>query len=257
MSARNENSASVAALAGEPGEAAARYVAIICDGNARWACAHALSVTEGHRAATNRVLACVRDARLLGVKELTIYSFSTENWSRPREEIDGLMALIGRRVELETPRLHDDGVRMRFIGRREGIPAGLLQAMDRAESLTGDNDGLKLFVALNYGGRAEILDAALRFIGGDEPDFGACLYAPEMHEPDVIIRTGGERRLSNYLLWQAAYAELVFCEELWPDFNYDALEAALFEFADRQRRFGGRTALAAGDAMDGREVAWR
>jgi undecaprenyl diphosphate synthase len=245
MSARQDNSASVTALASEPSETRARYVAIICDGNARWARAHALSVVEGHRAATNRVLACIRDATRLGVRELTIYSFSTENWSRPREEIEGLMELIGRRVELETPRLDAEDVRMRFIGRRQSIPPTLAHALDRAESLTTDNGGLKLFVALNYGGRAEILDAARRFGGTTEQEFREFMYAPEMHDPDVIIRTGGERRLSNYLLWQAAYAELVFRDELWPDFNRAAFEAALAEFADRQRRFGGRSAITA------------
>jgi undecaprenyl diphosphate synthase len=231
----------------------ARFVAIICDGNARWAAAHAMSIIEGHRVAANRVLSCVRDAIELGIEELTIYSFSTENWSRPGEEIDGLLALIGRRIELETPSMHAAGVRMRFIGRRERVPAALRAAMDRAERLTSDNEGLRLFVALNYGGRAEILDAAKRFSGGDEEGFHACMYAPDMHDPDVIIRTGGERRLSNYLLWQAAYAELVFREELWPDFSRTALADTLAEFGARQRRYGGREPLALAGEAAGRE----
>jgi undecaprenyl diphosphate synthase len=242
MSERLAGASSNGAAARERRTVAARYVAIICDGNARWARAHALTVTEGHRAATNRVLACVADALALGIEELTIYSFSTENWSRPREEIDGLMELIAQRVELETPRLHTAQVRMRFIGRREHVPPRLSRAMDRAESLTRENGGLKLFVALNYGGRAEILDAAGRFEGTSEQEFRELIYAPEMHDPGVIIRTGGERRLSNYLLWQAAYAELVFCDELWPAFSRAAFEACLGEYSSRQRRFGRRTA---------------
>ncbi len=203
-----------------------------------------MSVIEGHRVAANRVLACVGDAIELGVEELTIYSFSTENWSRPREEIEALFGMIGKRIARETPRLHDLGVRMRFIGRREQVPATLRSAMDDAERTTSKNEGLKLFVALNYGGRAEILDAARSFRGSSEQEFRALMYAPEMHDPEVIIRTGGERRLSNYLLWQAAYAELVFRDELWPDFNREAFADALAEFSLRQRRFGAREAIA-------------
>jgi undecaprenyl diphosphate synthase len=168
------------------------------------------------------------------------------------------MELIGRRVELETPRLDAEKVSMRFIGRRKSVPPRLARAMDRAESLTRENGGLKLFVALSYGGRAEILDAARRFGGTTEQEFREFMYAPEIHDPDVIIRTGGERRLSNYLLWQAAYAELAFRDELWPDFNRGAFETALAEFADRQRRFGGRSALVAtSQAAASRELAPR
>ncbi len=226
-------------------QSTARHVAIICDGNARWAEAHGLSVRAGHEAAADTVLARVEDAPRLGIEELTIYSFSTENWSRPSEEIDGLVDLLAQRVELETPRLHAEGLRMRFIGRRDGVAPALAEAMERAERLTEGNAGLKLFVAFNYGGRAEILDAARRFRGSTEQEFRELLYAPEMHDPDMIIRTGGERRLSNYLLWQAAYCELVFCDELWPDFTRQAFEDALAEFARRQRRFGGRAATTA------------
>jgi undecaprenyl diphosphate synthase len=235
----------------EPLQSTAHYVAIICDGNARWAEANSLSVRAGHEAAADTVLARIDDATELGVEELTIYSFSTENWSRPSEEIDGLVDLLARRIERETPRLHEEGVRMRFIGRREGIAPSLVEAIERAEALTASNVGLKLFVAFNYGGRAEILDAARSFHGATEQEFRELLYAPEMHDPDVIIRTGGERRLSNYLLWQAAYAELVFCEELWPDFTRLAFEGALAEFPHRQRRFGGR-AINGAAAMGGR-----
>jgi undecaprenyl diphosphate synthase len=221
-------------------EHAARYVAIITDGNGRWARAHGVPVTEGHSAGADTVKARLRDAAEFGVRELTVYSFSTENWSRPAEEVAGLMEMFSKRIASETPELHDEGVRMRFIGRREGVSAELVRQMSWAEEVTGANERITLFVAFNYGGRAEIVDAARRFEGGSEEDFRACLYAPEMHDPDLIIRTSGERRLSNYLLWQSAYSELVFRDELWPDFSRAALEEALAEYDARQRRFGGR-----------------
>jgi undecaprenyl diphosphate synthase len=218
----------------------ARYVAIITDGNGRWAREHGVPVNEGHDAGADTVKARLRDAAEFGVLELTVYSFSTENWSRPAEEVAGLMAMFSTRIAGETPELHEEGVRMRFIGRREGISGELVERMDWAEELTARNERITLFVAFNYGGRAEILDAATRFTGGSEEDFRACLYAPEMHDPDLIIRTSGEQRLSNYLLWQSAYSELIFREELWPDFSRDALAESLAEFSRRRRRFGAR-----------------
>ncbi len=225
---------------GEQAAQSARYVAIITDGNGRWARAHGRPVNEGHSAGADIVKARLRDATELGVKELTVYSFSTENWSRPAEEVQGLMEMFSRRIVDETPELHEEGVRMRFIGRREGVSAELVERMRSAEALTDANRRITLFVAFNYGGRAEILDAARRFKGTTEEEFRACLYAPEMHDPDLIIRTSGERRLSNYLLWQSAYSELVFRDELWPDFTREALEQSLAEFSERRRRFGGR-----------------
>ena len=221
-------------------EHAARYVAIITDGNGRWARAHGVSVTEGHSAGADTVKARLRDAAEFGVRELTVYSFSTENWSRPAEEVAGLMEMFSKRIASETPELHDEGVRMRFVGRREGVPQELVRQMSWAEEVTGANERITLFVAFNYGGRAEIVDAARRFEGGSEHEFRACLYAPEMHDPDLIIRTSGEQRLSNYLLWQSAYSELVFRDELWPDFSREAFEQSLAEFASRRRRFGRR-----------------
>jgi undecaprenyl diphosphate synthase len=218
----------------------ARYVAIITDGNGRWAREHGVSVNEGHDAGADAVKDRLRDAAELGVLELTVYSFSTENWSRPPEEVAGLMEMFSRRIGQETPELHEEGVRMRFIGRREGVSAELVARMQSAEQLTAQNERITLFVAFNYGGRAEIIDAARRFQGGTEEEFRACLYAPEMHDPDLIIRTSGEQRLSNYLLWQSAYAELVFRDELWPDFSREALEQSLAEFSRRRRRFGAR-----------------
>jgi undecaprenyl diphosphate synthase len=218
----------------------ARYVAIITDGNGRWAQRRGLSVEDGHRAGADNVKARLRDAVEFGVRELTVYSFSTENWSRSDAEVAALMAMHGERIEVETPELHQEGVRMRFIGRREGIDPHLVERMAWAEELTDRNDRITLFVAFNYGGRAEIVDAARKFTGSTEEEFRDHLYAPEMHDPDLIIRTSGERRLSNYLLWQSAYSELVFRDELWPDFSRSAFEASLAEFEARRRRFGGR-----------------
>jgi len=228
----------MAGPAAEP--ARARYVAIITDGNGRWAKRRKLPVVEGHRAGADTVKARLRDAVDLGVEELTVYSFSTENWSRPRAEVSALMRMLSQRIRAETPELRDEGVRMRFIGRRDGVSKRLQSQMDWAEEQTAQNDRITLFVAFNYGGRAEIVDAARRFAGESEEDFRALLYAPEMHDPDLIIRTSGEQRLSNYLLWQSAYSELVFRDELWPDFSREAFEASLEEFAARRRRFGGR-----------------
>lgn len=220
--------------------ASARYVAIITDGNGRWAQRRGLPVVEGHRAGADTVKARLRDAAELGVEELTVFSFSTENWSRSEEEVGGLMRMFGERIATETPELRSEGVRMRFLGRREGVAADLVERMDWAEAETADNERITLFVSFNYGGRAEIVDAARSFDGDSEEEFRRHLYAPEMHDPDLLIRTSGEQRLSNYLLWQCAYSELVFRDELWPDFGREAFEESLGEFAARGRRFGKR-----------------
>ncbi len=244
------------AAAGQP--VAARYVAIITDGNGRWARARGVPVNDGHSAGADTVKARLRDAAELGIEELTVYSFSTENWSRPAEEVQGLMEMFSRRIAGETPELHEEGVRMRFIGRREGVDERLAEQMAWAEELTGANERdhavrrVQLRRARRDPRRRPALcsqrvarAAAGRQAGplalqSDEAEFRACLYAPEMHDPDLIIRTSGERRLSNYLLWQSAYSELVFREELWPDFTREALEQSLAEYAERRRRFGGR-----------------
>jgi undecaprenyl diphosphate synthase len=218
----------------------ARYVAIITDGNGRWAQARGLPVLEGHQAGADTVKARLRDAAELGVKELTVFSFSTENWTRPQAEVQGLMAMFSQRIDRETPELDEEGVRMRFVGRREGLDPELRRRMDWAEELTAGNERITLFVAFNYGGRAEIMDAARSFSGETEEDFRRHLYAPDMHDPDLLIRTSGEQRISNYLLWQLAYAEFVFRDELWPDFSREAFIESLDEFAARARRFGAR-----------------
>ena len=227
----------------------ASYVAIITDGNGRWAQARGLPVLEGHRAGADTVKARLRDAVDLGITELTVYSFSTENWSRSEEEVSGLMEMFAERIDSETPELRDEGVRMRFVGRREGVDPELVRRMDWAEAETAHNDRIAFFIAFNYGGRAEILDAAEKYVAGHtgplgqgrgEDAFRKCLYAPEMHDPDLLIRTSGEQRISNYLLWQCAYSEFVFTDVLWPDFSRADLEAALDIYGARKRRFGGR-----------------
>jgi len=215
-------------------------VAIITDGNGRWAQNRGESPLAGHEAGADTVKARLKDAARLGIEELTVYSFSTENWNRSESEVAGLMAMFGQRIDVETPELDAEDVRMRFIGRRAGVSQELQEKMDWAERTTADNTRITLFVAFNYGGRAEIVDAARTFTDGDESDFAKLLYAPDMHDPDLLIRTSGEQRISNYLLWQCAYSEFVFRDELWPDFTTEAFEESLAEYARRKRRFGGR-----------------
>src|SRR3954447_11619769 len=210
------------------------------DGNARWAQARGLPVLAGHRQGAKVLKQIVKDAVKLGVNELTVYAFSTENWQRPRDEVEGLMEMFAELIDSETPELNEEGVRMRFIGRRDEVSARLQERMNWSEAETDSNTRMTLFVAFNYGGRAEILDAAARFKGGSEEDFQRLLYAPEMSDPDLLIRTSGEIRLSNFLLWQCAYSELVFTETLWPDFSEADLSDALEEFKARRRRFGAR-----------------
>jgi len=210
------------------------------DGNARWAEARGLPVLAGHREGAKTLKQTVKDAVKLGITELTVYAFSTENWQRPRAEVDGLMEMFAELIDSETPELDEQGVRMRFIGRRDEVSERLQERMNWAEAETATNSRMILFVAFNYGGRAEILDAAARFDGGSEEDFQSLLYAPEMSDPDLLIRTSGEIRTSNFLLWQCAYSELVFTEKLWPDFAEDDLRAALDEYEARGRRFGAR-----------------
>ena len=210
------------------------------DGNARWAQGRGLPVLAGHREGAKALKRTVRHAVKHGVEELTVYAFSTENWSRPSDEVEGLMAMFAELIESETPELDEEGVRMVFIGRREEVSADLREKMGWAEEKTLANDRMKLFVAFNYGGRAEIVDAAERYEGGGEEAFAKLLYAPDMNEPDVLIRTSGEQRVSNFLLWQTAYAELYFADVLWPDFDEEHLVAALEDIAARERRYGAR-----------------
>ena len=215
-------------------------MAIIMDGNARWATQRGLPVLEGHREGARVLKQTVRDARALGVEELTVYAFSTENWARPAAEVGGLMEMFVDLIESEVPELHEEETRVRFMGKRDRLPQLLREGMEWAEDLTREHRDRTLCVAFDYGGRAEIIDAALAYQGGGEEEFRRHLYAPEMKDPELLIRTSGEQRLSNFLLWQSAYSELYFSEKLWPDFDRQELERALSEYSSRQRRFGAR-----------------
>lgn len=217
-----------------------RTVAIITDGNGRWAAERGLPASAGHDAGADVMRDRIKDCVRLGVRQLTTYSFSTENWSRPAEEVEGLMELFRTRIYSEVPELIEGGVRMRFVGSKDGVSDELIEAMQWGEAQTAHCDRLDLFVAFNYGARAELLHAAERYQGGGEEAFRELLYAPEMEDPDLLIRTSGEERISNFLLWQCAYSEFVFRPELWPDFGREALEASFETYAGRQRRFGGR-----------------
>jgi undecaprenyl diphosphate synthase len=225
----------------------ARSVAIIMDGNGRWARNRRLPVAAGHRAGTRALRRTVETAIDLGVESLCVYAFSTENWSRPSDEVEALMGLFVETIERELPDLARQGVRTRFIGRRDRADPQLQGKMAKLEAETAENERLQLWIAFDYGGRAEIVEAARRLVEEgveprdvDENAIAARLYAPEMPEPDLLIRTSGEQRVSNFLLWQLAYTELVFVETLWPDFGERDLRRALADYASRRRRFGGR-----------------
>jgi undecaprenyl diphosphate synthase len=225
----------------------AQSVAIIMDGNGRWAKRRGLPTAAGHRAGARAVRRIVEASIDLGIHDLAIFAFSTENWSRPREEVDALMEIFAETIERELPDLIEQGVRVRFIGRRDRAPEELRRRMAAMEDRTELNARLNLWVAFDYGGRAELVEAARRLVeSGVEPDeidenvFAANLYAPELPDPDLLIRTSGELRVSNFLLWQLAYAELAFVDKLWPDFGPRDLQHALDEYASRRRNFGGR-----------------
>ncbi len=232
------------------------HVAIIMDGNGRWASARGLPRVEGHRRGVEALRRTVRAAGELGIRVLTLYSFSAENWSRPRSEIIDLMNLLRRFVREDLAELHAANVRVRVIGERAGLEPDIASLLIEAEALTARNDGLMLVVAFNYGARQEIARAVRELaaeVAAGRLDPGAitpeliaeCLDTADLPDPDLVIRTSGEQRLSNFLLWQAAYAELVFVPVLWPDFDRAALEAAIAEYASRERRFGGVRAVAA------------
>jgi undecaprenyl diphosphate synthase len=228
-----------------PGEA--RSVAIIMDGNGRWAESRGVPVEAGHREGTRALRRTVEAAIDHGIESLAVYAFSTENWTRPAEEVAQLMEILAETIDRELPDLAEQGVRTRFFGRRDRVPASARAKMEGLELATAARDRLQLWIAFDYGGRAELVDAARRLIEDgvhaedvDDDAIAARLSAPELPDPDLLVRTSGEMRLSNFLLWQCAYAELVFTETLWPDFGEADLREALDEFARRQRRFGGR-----------------
>jgi undecaprenyl diphosphate synthase len=222
----------------------AHAVAIIMDGNARWARRRGLPIAAGHRAGTKALRRTVEAAIDLGVESLAVYAFSTENWNRPPDEVELLMEIFTETIERELPDLVRQGVRTRFIGRRDRAPVTLRERMAALEAETSGKQRLNLWIAFDYGGRAEIVDAANRAVAAgsevDDETFATYLNAPDMPDPDLLIRTSGELRISNFLLWQLAYAELVFVDTLWPDFGEEELRAALDDYASRRRRFGGR-----------------
>jgi undecaprenyl diphosphate synthase len=225
----------------------ARAVAIVMDGNARWARSRGLSIAEGHRAGSRALRPVVETAIDLGIESLAVYAFSTENWTRPGDEVEALMDIFGETIDRELPDLAAQGVRTRFVGRRDRAPEWLQAKMLELETATADKTRLSLWIAFDYGGRAELVEATRRLVESgvdaddvDEEAIARHLYAPEMPDPDLVIRTSGELRVSNFLLWQAAYAEFVFVETLWPDFDEHALRSALEDYATRRRRFGGR-----------------
>jgi undecaprenyl diphosphate synthase len=215
-----------------------RNVAICPDGNTRWAAGRGLSAMEGHLAGGDVAFRRVRDARELGIEQLSLFGFSTENWTRSSDEIAGLMNVFAAAFDRGIVALAPLGIRLKVVGSRNGLPQNLLAAIDRAETATANNDQMDLFVAINYGGRQELINAAQQYTGGGEAAFRELLYAPGMRDPDLIIRTGGDRRLSNGFLWQAAYSELLFVDEPWPDFTRERLEAALADFGQRVRTLG-------------------
>jgi undecaprenyl diphosphate synthase len=225
----------------------ARSVAIFMDGNARWAAARGLSVADGHREGARALRRTVEAAIDLGIESLAVYAFSTENWARPTAEVEALLELLDETIEKELPDLAKQGVRSRFFGRRDRIPTHLREKMAGLERETAVNDRLHLWIAFDYGSRAELVEAARQLLTDQIPPedvseqtLAERLYAPALTDPDLVIRTSGEQRLSNFLLWQSAYSELVFTETLWPEFGADALRAALDEYAGRARRYGAR-----------------
>jgi undecaprenyl diphosphate synthase len=247
---------------GEHGATGAKphHIAIIMDGNGRWARRRHLPVSAGHRAGVQAVRRVIEEARDLGIGQLTLYSFSTENWSRPAEEVQGLMRLHVEMIDAEVPTLHKNNCRVLFVGRREGLLPELIERMEWAEALTDGNTRMVLFIAFNYGGRREIVDAMREAVArGTDPaelteaDVASHLYSPLMRDPDLVIRTSGEKRLSNFLLWQTAYSELYFSEKLWPDFDKAELRRAVDDYAARERRFGrrGEGGAAEGGAAEG------
>jgi undecaprenyl diphosphate synthase len=214
------------------------------DGNGRWASARGVPVAEGHRAGSRALRPIVETAIDLGISSLAVYAFSTENWTRPSDEVEALMDIFGETIDRELVDLAQEGVRTRFVGRRDRAPDWLQAKLDELEAATAGERRLALWIAFDYGGRAELVEAARRIAASGEPvdegSFARFLYAPEMPDPDLVIRTSGEQRVSNFLLWQSAYSEFVFTETLWPDFGPDEFRSAIEDYASRRRRFGGR-----------------
>jgi len=229
------------------------HVAIVMDGNGRWATRRFLPRVAGHKAGVDSLRRCVRSCAARGVAVLTVFAFSSENWNRPQDEVSGLMELLAMAISREVPQLVKDGVRLRFVGEREGLSASVRQGLEKGELATSANTGLQLNVCFNYGGRWDIAHAARSLVAEGKPiteaNLDAALALSHVPDPDLVIRTGGEQRISNFLLWQAAYAELYFTETSWPDFDDASLDQALSAFAQRERRFGKTSAQVTGKAM--------
>lgn len=253
-------------MSGNPGESpsqnrpAPRHVAIIMDGNGRWAKARNLPRLAGHRAGTENIRRITTRAAELGIQYLTLWAFSTENWNRPVEEVEGILQILGETLPVETEELHKNGARLQHIGTFDGLSEPLVEGIQHAIQLTRDNTAITLTLAFNYGGRDEIVRAVRKMIESDvDPgdvtteSFGSYLYTADMPDPDLIIRTSGELRLSNFLLWQSAFAELHFCQKYWPEFGEHDLEAAVSDYQRRERRFGGLLAADQADATSGRQ----
>jgi undecaprenyl diphosphate synthase len=224
-----------------------RHVAFILDGNGRWAEKRGLPRLEGHRAGVKNIRRILRCLDKHGIEYVTLFAFSTENWNRPADEVNGIFDILVKMIGRQMRELHKNGVRIRHIGRLQGLPEGVQRAIKKAVELTKNNRAMKLNVALNYGGRAEILDAVTRITEDkippqniDEKLFGRYLYTAGLPDVDLVIRTSGEMRTSNFLIWQSAYSEYYFTPVLWPDFDEEELEKALLAYSQRQRRFGGR-----------------
>jgi undecaprenyl diphosphate synthase len=239
-------------------EAIPRHIAVIMDGNGRWAEERGLARTEGHRAGVDSVRTIVRAARDLGVSWLTLFAFSSENWNRPRPEVDELMKLPEEFFASELPDAIKNGIRIQMIGNRTRLPAHVLATLDEAIEATRANSSMRLMFALSYGGRGEIVQAARRLIRDhelgkvdvdslDEERFGQYLDDPDMPDVDLLIRTGCERRISNFLLWQLAYAEIYVTDVMWPDFTREDLETAILDYQSRERRYGQISAQVRGD----------
>ena len=221
------------------------HIAIIMDGNGRWARKRGLPRLEGHQAGVENLRSAIEYFNKLGLKYLTLYGFSTENWKRPKEEIDGLLDILQEAIDEETQKLHQNGIRIRHLGRLENLPAGLQRAINKAVELTKDNKGMTVSFAFDYGGRAEILDAVRKIIDKGIPPqkineqlFDSYLYTAGLPEVDLLIRTAGELRISNFLIWQTAYSEYYFADVFWPDFDNKEIDKALLAYSRRQRRFG-------------------
>ncbi len=224
-----------------------RHVAVIMDGNGRWAAQRGLRPTDGHRAGTENIRAAIEAFAERGVQCLTLFAFSTENWKRPRPEVRGLMRILSATIDREVQPLHEAGIQLRYIGRIDALSAALRRKIEEAIALTADNDQMTVCVAFNYGGRAELVDAVRRIVADNlhsddisERTLSNYLYTCDLPDPDLIIRTGGETRISNFLLWQAAYAEYIFTDTYWPDFCEQDVDKALAAYAQRHRNFGGR-----------------